>query len=1082
MATEFNIPGLEQSIKKIAKLREETAKAALEFLNVAINGEKAMRAIDSGGLKTYIETQKKAKTETDKLEVAKEKLIKLQTQEAKEIAKVNIQIQEQISKNKILAAAENENATALQKLNAKISEQTKLSKELGAQMALLALEGKKNTAEFRELEQQFTKAAASSKQLNDTYREISKSSGDNRALVGSYSQELEGHFKSLNDGFMSLKGNLQSGNIGGTFSDARSIVIGFGQALKQSNTDASGVNDELGKTTGVFGAIKNKVVDTTKSTAEFFKPNEKYTKQMSEGLEKVKIGFTKNNEAVNILKESQAQANGVASNTNAINEKGGILSNIFARGQVALSGATGIASGAFNILKIAIASTGVGLLVIIIAALINYLMKLDPVIDKIEQVFAGFGGVIDFISEKIGSFIEGIESVGDLMSKLGDILSDPIGSVKELANGMKDAAIAAAELKARQQDLADQMDIASLKNKVQESEIAQLMIQAKDRTKTEKERQDAFEKAERLNEEIFNRNKRNSAEGLAIAITEAAKKKKLTQEMIEDLKKLDIERANSLLNEGKISIAAYDMLKEAFDKEIEIRNQYNERLDKITTKKNNDAEKAEAAAEARRKRAEDAAKKALEDERKRAEMAINIMKITLDNKIANYDQAQKSDEENIAFVQAVSLTRIQIAEAELKKNLIGITKGTLDEQLIRQSHSLELQKIEREKSKALNKINSDRAKFELELYELNNKSLLDDAKDLTDLLIAEEKRRLQESLDVHKAYMRQELQIDQDKSDEKLKILAKSNAQLTANELKYLQYILKEEEKKDKAVKKADSDLLNYKVQNIEKELKTNDRKYKLLNKGAIQNSLNEIKLEDKKLQELRILYKDNAEKLEDIDLAIAENKQKLDTLVKNNKISALQQGLATFIEIVGQESALGKAAAIAQTTINTIEGATRAYRDYIAPYSFVVAGLVAAQGAMQIAKIAGVQAFEKGTLFAPYTGKAVVDEAGPELHFDKNFNLKSEGKKGGARVTDIVQGDKIIPADVSAVIRKYMLASYGVKESKSTTIDYAEMGKYFDKSATRIVSAINNKKDASLNVIIQKDLRLRATFKGKQT
>ena len=176
------------------------------------------------------------------------------------------------------------------------------------------------------------------------------------------------------------------------------------------------------------------------------------------------------------------------------------------------------------------------------------------------------------------------------------------------------------------------------------------------------------------------------------------------------------------------------------------------------------------------------------------------------------------------------------------------------------------------------------------------------------------------------------------------------------------------------------------------------------------------------------------------------------------------------------------KEAAIAQTTINTIEGATRAYRDYIAPYSFVVAGLVAAQGAMQIAKIAGVQAFEKGTLFAPYTGKAVVDEAGPELHFDKNFNLKSEGKKGGARVTDIVQGDKIIPADVSAVIRKYMLASYGVKESKSTTIDYAEMGKYFDKSATRIVSAINNKKDASLNVIIQKDLRLRATFKGKQT
>lgn len=54
------------------------------------------------------------------------------------------------------------------------------------------------------------------------------------------------------------------------------------------------------------------------------------------------------------------------------------------------------------------------------------------------------------------------------------------------------------------------------------------------------------------------------------------------------------------------------------------------------------------------------------------------------------------------------------------------------------------------------------------------------------------------------------------------------------------------------------------------------------------------------------------------------------------------------------------KAIAIAETTINTIRGVTRALADYVFPYSVIVAALVGALGAAQIAKIAGVK-FARG-------------------------------------------------------------------------------------------------------------------------
>jgi hypothetical protein len=121
---------------------------------------------------------------------------------------------------------------------------------------------------------------------------------------------------------------------------------------------------------------------------------------------------------------------------------------------------------------------------------------------------------------------------------------------------------------------------------------------------------------------------------------------------------------------------------------------------------------------------------------------------------------------------------------------------------------------------------------------------------------------------------------------------------------------------------------------------------------------------------------------------------------------------------------------------------------------------------------------FAKGTDDAPYTGKAIVDENGAEIHTDANGNIKSFGSGKGARFTDIVKGDRIIPADTSAIIKQMLVASYGVKANEQT-INYDEIGAQFGKHAGKIVNAIQNKKESNLSVLVQKNITDRVTFRG---
>ena len=272
--------------------------------------------------------------------------------------------------------------------------------------------------------------------------------------------------------------------------------------------------------------------------------------------------------------------------------------------QKSLTIATNIGSGALNIFKFALAATGIGLVIGAVLLLVGYFKTLDPVVDKVEQAMAGLGATVRV-----------------LQVVLVKLFSGDFSGFKSLAGDMKDAAISAANLKERQQDLLDQQDIASIANKRQESEMQRFLIMSKNKTLSIDEQNKAFKDAELLNEQIFQRNKRNADEGIAIAITEARKLHLLNTEQIQDLKNLDIARAVSLMNAGKITPEAFNGLKKAFEIKIDSENQYNEKLAQINTKQENkaaDAEKVkEKAISDSEKRESDnlAKKKELQDKR-----------------------------------------------------------------------------------------------------------------------------------------------------------------------------------------------------------------------------------------------------------------------------------------------------------------------------------------------------------------------------------------------------------------------------------------------------------------------------------
>ena len=91
---------------------------------------------------------------------------------------------------------------------------------------------------------------------------------------------------------------------------------------------------------------------------------------------------------------------------------------------------------------------------------------------------------------------------------------------------------------------------------------------------------------------------------------------------------------------------------------------------------------------------------------------------------------------------------------------------------------------------------------------------------------------------------------------------------------------------------------------------------------------------------------------LDTFDKQTATQRIALERQVQDEKLNILNAGINAAIEIVGRESAAGKALAIAQAVMNTYTGATRALKDVPYPFNFIAAATTIASGFLSVKKI----------------------------------------------------------------------------------------------------------------------------------
>lgn len=140
--------------------------------------------------------------------------------------------------------------------------------------------------------------------------------------------------------------------------------------------------------------------------------------------------------------------------------------------------------------------------------------------------------------------------------------------------------------------------------------------------------------------------------------------------------------------------------------------------------------------------------------------------------------------------------------------------------------------------------------------------------------------------------------------------------------------------------------------------------------------------------REQAALDKQAAKDKADADKAAADAKKKLDEdEIKKAKEKAetqkegLMMGLKTAQDVFGKESAAGKAAAIAQATINTYEGASKAIAKYGVPLGLPFAAVAIAAGLKQVKAITSVEEpqFAQGGMVGGY-GTSTSDSVSARL------------------------------------------------------------------------------------------------------
>jgi hypothetical protein len=202
--------------------------------------------------------------------------------------------------------------------------------------------------------------------------------------------------------------------------------------------------------------INKEMVDLDENSdafKELSKISEDATKEVGELNEKVK----------DLNGQSGKLKGGIESLTSVTDIFGGAMGDLFSKLENVGSQITKLSGGlksaassargtskAMRILKVAIASTGIGLLVIALGSLVSYFTQTQRGADKVSKALAGLRAGVAVIVDRFSKLGEGLVSLfkGDF-SEARDIFKDAVsGIAEEIANETKQAATLESQLQA----------------------------------------------------------------------------------------------------------------------------------------------------------------------------------------------------------------------------------------------------------------------------------------------------------------------------------------------------------------------------------------------------------------------------------------------------------------------------------------------------------------------------------------------------------------------------------------------------------------------------------------------------------
>lgn len=739
--------------------------------------------------------------------------------------------------------------------------------------------------------------------------------------------------------------------------------------------------------------------------------------------------------------------------------------------QNAIANATRNTSIAFKVLRGAFLALGLPALLMLLGSLISYftstqegINKVNRVLTPLKVVFQTLWGVVQNVGKimveafkaawepikKVGEFIgtfiiTPIKQVIGVVKGLGKVLTgdfegaweDVNKPAQDLVNKGKEMGKAAVEARAKYAELGKEMKgvVGSIGNTMDEAVKRGQRIEEINQKLSSSEA-DFIQQTAELKQLFKEQNMIAEDTTKTFAEREEAAKKsieiqKQINKLAEDRNGLEQELLNLKFASNDTSDADRAELAR---KKAELAEQAAARIEAITTQNNkvNTIRKAaDDEANARRKDQADKARAHLEEQ-------LKWQKEAVEEYVKTNSAVAQSLKERLTIEEKGMRDRLDILEIEKTKGLIK-----------QKEYEKEKKEIEREFLKTKVELSIEAVKKEAEQYEVQNKTKIESETRLTAELITQEQARQDAIYQKKVEALEKEKQLKQEAHDWDYKAEEEYQSQLRALQEDHdtqRRELKKQADEQDKEQRKLNADLdFQERIARLESEEagEYEIRYAQLENENALA-----IQKADEQHQAGQLSDEQYQRNLELIRKNYAKKKMAIDKSVEDAKLQAFQSVFGQIKGLVGEQTALGKAAAIAETTINTYMAAQKAYSAMAAipvvgpALGAVAAAAAIASGLMNVAKISSTDVkYEKGGLLK---GKSHSEGGIP-------FTVAGRGgfeAEGGEYIVNKRATAMYFPV-LEAINRSvgygnynpvYMAAGGVIKQIPDAQIDYKEM------------------------------------------